>query len=52
MSTEEHPEEGVRVNDRRRIDPETFELIEETSVPAGEKDKFPTRYAIYRRRDR
>ncbi len=33
-----------------QIDPHAFELIEETSVPAGEKDNFPTRYAIYRRR--
>jgi dihydrofolate reductase len=33
-----------------RIDPEKFELIEETAVPAGEKDNYPTRYAIYRRR--
>jgi dihydrofolate reductase len=33
-----------------QIDPAVFELIEETSVPAGEKDNFPTRYAIYRRR--
>lgn len=34
------------------IDPVAFELIEETAVPAGEKDNYPTRYAIYRRRDR
>ncbi|QGG90885.1 diacylglycerol kinase [Agrobacterium sp. MA01] len=32
------------------IDPARFELIEETAVPAGEKDNYPTRYAIYRRR--
>lgn len=34
-----------------QIDPQMFEVIEETSVPAGEKDNYPTRYAIYRRRD-
>ncbi len=34
------------------IDPVEFDLIEETAVPAGEKDNYPTRYAIYRRRDR
>ncbi|THV10685.1 dihydrofolate reductase [Rhizobium rhizophilum] len=33
-----------------QIDPHVFELIEEASIPAGEKDNFPTRYAIYRRR--
>jgi len=33
------------------IDPEIFERVEETRVPAGEKDNYPTRYAIYRRRD-
>ncbi|MFN3634744.1 MAG: dihydrofolate reductase [Rhizobium rhizophilum] len=33
-----------------QIDPHVFELIEETPIPAGEKDNFPTRYAIYRRR--
>ena len=27
-----------------------FELVEETAVPAGEKDNYPTRYAVYRRR--
>lgn len=32
------------------IDPEIFERVEETHVPAGEKDNYPTRYAIYRRR--
>jgi len=32
------------------IDPADFELIEEMQVPAGEKDNYPTRYAIYRRR--
>lgn len=32
------------------IDPEIFERVEETRVPAGEKDNYPTRYAIYRRR--
>lgn len=35
-----------------QIDPVEFELIEETAVPAAEKDNYPTRYAIYRRRDR
>lgn len=32
------------------IDPEMFELVEEMSIPAGEKDNYATRYAIYRRR--
>lgn len=32
------------------INPNEFALTEETSVPAGEKDNYPTRYAIYRRR--
>lgn len=32
------------------IEPAFFELVEETAVPAGEKDNYPTRYAIYRRR--
>jgi dihydrofolate reductase len=32
------------------IDPAMFEQLEETAVPAGEKDNYPTRYAIYRRR--
>ncbi|MBX9470029.1 MAG: dihydrofolate reductase [Rhizobium sp.] len=32
-----------------QIDRHVFELIEEVSIPAGEKDNFPTRYAIYRR---
>jgi len=32
------------------IDPALFERISETAVPAGEKDTYPTRYAIYRRR--
>lgn len=32
------------------IDPAVFEKVEETAVPAGEKDNYPTRYAVYRRR--
>jgi len=32
------------------INPDEFALTEETSVPSGEKDNYPTRYAIYRRR--
>lgn len=32
------------------IDPAVFELVEETTVPAGEKDSHATRYAVYRRR--
>lgn len=32
------------------IDPALFELVEETAFPAGEKDSYPTRYAVYRRR--
>ncbi len=31
----EQPEEGVRVNDRRRIDPETFEVREQATAPAA-----------------
>lgn len=37
MSSEEHPEEGVRVTDRRRIDPETFEVRESAQpTPSSE----------------
>ncbi|UJW74094.1 dihydrofolate reductase [Rhizobium sp. SL42] len=32
------------------IDPAEFERVDETVVPAGEKDNYATRYAIYRRR--
>ncbi|HCL65409.1 MAG TPA: diacylglycerol kinase [Rhizobium sp.] len=32
------------------VDPRVFEKIEESPVPAGEKDTYATRYAIYRRR--
>lgn len=32
------------------INPDEFALTEETPVPSGEKDNYPTRYAIYRRR--
>lgn len=32
------------------IDPAVFEKVEETLVPAGERDDYPTRFAIYRRR--
>jgi dihydrofolate reductase len=31
------------------IDPAVFELVEETRVPAGEKDNYATCYAVYRR---
>lgn len=31
------------------IDAADFDLIEQWQVPAGEKDNYPTRYAIYRR---
>lgn len=31
------------------IDPEDWMLLEEVSVPVGEKDSDPTRYAVYRR---
>ncbi len=47
MSEHEHPEEGVRVNDRRRIDPETFEVREQATAPAASEeaaiDGAPTR---------
>ncbi|QLF70800.1 dihydrofolate reductase [Peteryoungia desertarenae] len=33
-----------------QIDPSLFEKVEESAVPAGEKDNYPTRYAVYRRR--
>lgn len=32
------------------IDPAVFECVEETVIPAGDRDNYPTRYAIYRRR--
>ena len=32
------------------IDPAVFEKVEETLVSAGEKDDFPTRFTVYRRR--
>ena len=35
MSSEEHPEDGVRVNDRRRIDPDTYEVREQATAPAS-----------------
>jgi hypothetical protein len=31
----EQPEEGVRINDRRRIDPDTFEVREQATAPAS-----------------
>lgn len=39
MSEEREPEEGVRINDRRRIDPETFEARQpETPAAAAEPE--------------
>jgi dihydrofolate reductase len=32
------------------LDPKVWEKQSETTFPAGEKDNFPTRYAVYRRR--
>ncbi|TDK36813.1 dihydrofolate reductase [Rhizobium deserti] len=32
------------------IDPDVFEKQEELLVPAGEKDSYPTRFAVYSRR--
>ena len=32
------------------IEPEVFAKREETAYPAGEKDSFPTRFAVYARR--
>ena len=32
------------------IDPEVFEASEPLFVPAGEKDNYPTRYVVYRRK--
>lgn len=32
------------------IDPDNWELLEEVSVPVGEKDSEPTRYAVYSRK--
>lgn len=32
------------------IDPDAFEKIEEMTIPAGEKDNYPTRFVTYRRR--
>jgi dihydrofolate reductase len=34
------------------IDPDNWELLEEVSIPVGEKDSEPTRYAVYRRKGR
>ncbi len=34
----EQPEEGVRVNDRRRIDPDTFEVREQATAPASSEE--------------
>jgi molecular chaperone GrpE len=34
VSEQEHPEEGVRANNRRRIDPETYEVREQATAPA------------------
>ena len=40
MSAEhEHPEEGVRVTDRRRIDPQTFEVREQASPAPSASDE-------------
>lgn len=33
------------------IDPDQFEMKEETSVPAGERDSFATRYVVYCRKN-
>ena len=36
----QEPEEGIRIHDRRRIDPETFEVREQaTPAPASEADE-------------
>lgn len=32
------------------IDPQVFEKREETAYPSGEKDSYPTRFAVYTRR--
>jgi dihydrofolate reductase len=32
------------------IDPDDWELLQEVSVPVGDKDSAPTRYAVYERR--
>lgn len=32
------------------IDSEIFEKVSEEAVPAGEKDNYPTRFAVYRRK--
>lgn len=32
------------------IDPAVFEVVEQTAVPAGEKDSYPTVFTVYRRR--
>jgi molecular chaperone GrpE len=36
MNEGEEPTEGIRVNDRRRIDPETFEVREQETAPEPE----------------
>ena len=32
------------------IDPQVFEKVSEEAIPAGEKDTYPTRFAIYHRK--
>lgn len=39
MSEHEHPEEGVRVTDRRRIDPQTYEVREQASPAPSSSDE-------------
>ena len=35
---QEHPDEGVRVTDRRRLDPETYEVREQATAPAASEE--------------
>ncbi|TAM95711.1 MAG: diacylglycerol kinase, partial [Rhizobiaceae bacterium] len=32
------------------IDPEVWDIASSVDVPAGEKDDYPTRHVVYRRR--
>ncbi|MBP1853505.1 dihydrofolate reductase [Rhizobium halophytocola] len=32
------------------VDPDMFEPVEQLAVPAGEKDNYPTKYVVYRRK--
>jgi len=33
------------------IDPDIFEKVSEEAIPAGDKDNYPTRFSVYRRKN-